>query len=413
MLIATSPRCSPDQQRMESTEEARSDQAAQISSKCYSDISIDKEGNMCKTHAEDKITLQSAIHFATDCTAKDQPKEFHDYQQTNTQRLLCSHSIKPATILSNIRYPTKQTMKSKGEEMISSIEYGEVPPEELHDCLETVGQKEDCNIFLQIAPESEEFPSKVLSVQPEQVQNLTKIATVQSKPGNLQQTSDPRPEQNFNSVKTSSLQPNKFSKLDIKQTATVQSEGQCRSSQVTDALSGKIPDCSESGSVLSVRSCNSLRTATDESEDLKMPLHKPSVLAEKFCDIKSSFLLDLSETEEIEMIQTEHLNLSTFVQRDIYSAGQKGSNVSALLHRSTQEASGPEECLHTTDTVQDQEDSSVHCGQRSSTHFAQFYHTKRTSAVQSDEIYLLSTSDSHWSDSVNANKVAVEGDLIG
>lgn len=415
ILIATSPRCSPDQQQMESTEEAHSDHAVQKSSKCYSDIFTDKEGNMCKKHDEDKITLQSAIHFATDCNTKDQLKEFHDYQQTtNVQPLLCSHSIKTATILSNIQYHTKQTVKSKGEEIISCIDYEEVPSEELHDCLETVGQKEKDNNCLQTAPESEEFPSKVLSVQPEQVQNFTKITAVQSKPGNLRQKSNTKPEQNFNSVSISSLQPNKFCKLDksfkSKHPATVQSEGQCRSSQMTDAQSGKLPDCSVSGNVLSVRSCNSLRTATNESEDLNMPLHKPSVLADRFWDFTSSTSMDLSKTEEIETIQTEHLN---FVHWDIYNAAQKGSNVSALLHRSTQEASSPEECLHTKETAQDQEDSSVHCWQKSSTDFAQFYCTKRTSAVQSNEIYLSSSSDSHWSDSVNANKVAVEGDLIG
>ncbi|XP_017285852.1 obscurin-like protein 1 isoform X3 [Kryptolebias marmoratus] len=411
---ATSPRCSPDQERNKSTEEAHSDQPVQKSLKCYSDIFTDKGGDSYKNHAGDMITPQSAISFTTNCTSKEQPKELYGSQETiKAQPQLCCHSVKSTTILSNVQHHTKQAMKSKGEEFTYSVQHKEVPSEEHHDSLGTVGQKDECCISLQTAPKSEEFTSKVLFFQSEQVQNSLKIPTVQLKPGNLQQISNIQSEQSSNTLQISPVQPNKFCKLDKPfeslHSAAVQSEGQCRSTQKPDELSERLLDCSQSDNVLSVSSHNSLRTVIDQSEDLNIPLHEPSVLSEKFCDFVSSASLDLSKTKEIETFQTEHLNLHTFVKWDnIYNAGQKGSNLSTLLHRSSQEETGQGECLHTTETAQDQEDSTVSCGQSSSINVVDFSYTKKTSTVQSDEIYLSSTSDSHWSGSVNANKVAVE-----
>uniref|UniRef100_A0A3B4WMV1 Ig-like domain-containing protein n=1 Tax=Seriola lalandi dorsalis TaxID=1841481 RepID=A0A3B4WMV1_SERLL len=60
------------------------------------------------------------------------------------------------------------------------------------------------------------------------------------------------------------------------------------------------------------------------------------------------------------------------------------------------------------EATEDQVDSTVNSGQRSSTQCAEPYYIKQASTVQSEEIYLSRTCDSHWSDSVTANKVAVE-----
>lgn len=421
MLIATSPWCSPDQENNKSTEEAHSDQAAQKSSKIYSVISTNKGEDTCKNHTVDEITPQSVVNFVADCTGKEQPKELYDNQQMITaQSIFCSHTNMSTTILPNVQHHTKETMKTKGEEFMCYIQPKQVPSEEHRNSLETFGQKDECCDSLLNELETEKCTSKV-PVQPEQqVQNSMKIPTVQLKPGNLQPTPNTQSVQKPNQVQSSPLRPNKLCKLnkssEFLHTATRQSDSQLIPTQVSDELSEELQDCSQSGGVLFVQSCKSLRTVTDQTEDLNIPLHKPPVLSEKFCDFANFALLDLSKTKEIETFQTEHFNLPAFSKwDDIYTgnAGRRGSDLSVLLHQSSQEATGPEDCLHTTETAQDQEESTGHCGQQLSTNFADFNYTKRISALQSDEMYLSSTTDSHWSDSVNANKVAVKGDLNG
>lgn len=419
MLIATSPWCSPDQEKNKSTEEAHSDQAAQKSSKINSVISTNKGEDTCKNHTVDEITPQSVINFVADCTGKEQPKELYDNQQTiKAQSIFCSHTNMSTTILPNVQHHTKETLKTKGEECMCYIQPKQVPSEEHHNSLETFGQKDECCDSLQNELESENFTSKV-PVQPEQqVQNSMKIPTVQLKPGNLQPTPSTQSVQNPNQLQSAPLRPNKLCKLDkssqFLRTATMQSDSQLNPTQMSDELSERLQDFSQSGGVHFVRSCNSLRTVPDQTEDLNIPLHKPPILSEKCCDFANSASLDLSKTKEIETFQKENFNLPAFSKwDDLYNAGQRGSNLSVLLHQSSQEATGLEDCLHTTETAQDQEDSIGHCGQQISTNFADFNYTKRISALQSDEMCLSSATDSRWSDSVNANKVAVKGDLNG
>nr|XP_054602434.1 obscurin isoform X3 [Nothobranchius furzeri] len=400
---AASPWLCPDQERNESTEEAILEQVIQKSSKCNSGILTDKGGESFTDSEEDIITSQSAYRFSPDCTANNQTTELCGNKQiTKAHTPLASQPVRSTAILSDTQRHIKQTTKSQGEDFVYFVQHGEVPSEERHESLKTAGPTDDCCLSLQTVSESNESISNI-TAQSEHMHYSVKIPAVHLKPDNLLQTSDAVLEQITPVGRNKSCTSDKH--FECLQTSTVLSEGHCESNTMSEAVSEKLLDCSQSSSVLSVRTSDSSRTERDQSWNLNAPLPSSCILSKKFMDFGGSW----SKTKEIESSQTGPLNLSMSVKwGDVYHAGQKELNYSELMAQKSQEVTGQETCHHTTEAAQDQGDHTDYCGQRASSNFADLYYTKKIPSMQADEINLSSTRDSHWSDCVAADKVAVE-----
>lgn len=476
MLIATSPRLSSDQEK-KSTEEAYPVEVDCMSSKCNSGIFGGKRGDTqtYEEHSRHMPTSQSTYECMTDWITTKQPKDLSNNQQTiNAQSPVNCNSVKPTIMQCDTYHHTKQPTESQGEEFIYYIQHAEASSEELDSSLQKAVQTDEFCNFLQTATvESDESTLKALTVQSEELHSSIQMPTVQSELVNPQQTSAAQSEhltnhlqiskvksdKFCNSVKTATLQSEEplkssqtatvqseepFKSLQTAtvqseepfksshtatvqsaepfksfQTAIVQSEELCSSIQMPAVLSGKLLDCLQTETVQSEGPCNSLWTATDQSEELNRPLQTSTVQSEKLCDLPNISLqaLDLYNSKDTEPVQPgEHYNLpqSEYVRLDdLFHTGQGVPNHSEVVYQSIQATAVQAGCHHTMKVTEDQVDSTVNSGKRSSTQFAEPYYVKQASTVQSEEIYLSRTCDSHWSDSVTANKVAVEGDLNG
>ncbi|XP_044072892.1 obscurin isoform X3 [Siniperca chuatsi] len=469
---ATSPRLSSDQEKKKSTEEAYPVDVDCMASKCNSGIFGGKGGDTQtnEEHSRHLPTSQSTNEYMTDWITTKQPKELSNNQQTiNVQSPVYCKSVKPTIMKSDTHHHTKQPTESQGEEFIYYIQHAEASSEELDSSLQTAVQTDEFCNFLQTATvESEESTHKTLTVQSEELHGSIQMLTVQSELGNPLQTftaqsehltnhlqistvnSDTscnslktatiQSEEPFNSSHTATIQSEEpfksshtatvqseepFTSLYIAsvqseeplkslQTAIVQSEELCGSIQMPAVLSGKLLDCLQTETVHSEGPCNPLWTATDQSEELNRPLQTSTVQSEKLGDLPNSAslqTLDLYNSKEAETVQPgEQYNLQSACVRldDLCHTGPAVPNHSEVLCQSLQATTVQPGHHHTMKATEDQVDSTVNSGQRSSTQFAEPYYVKQTSTVQSEEIYLSRTCDSHWSDSVTANKVAVE-----
>lgn len=453
MLIATSPRLSSDQEK-KSTEDACPVEVDCMSSKCNSGTSGGKRGDMtCEEHSRHIPNSQSTYEHMTDRITTKQPKELSDNQRTiNAQSSVYYNSIKPTIMQSDIQNHTTQAKESQGEEFIYYIQHAEAPSEELDSSLETAVQTDDFCNFLQTATvQSEESTQRTLTVQSEALHRSTQMPTVQSELGNpLQsptaqskhytnhlQISTLKSDKSCNTVKTlQSEEPFKSSDIVTVQseelftssrtapvqseepfkslkTAIVQSEELCSSIQMPDVLSVKPFDCLQTENVHSEGPCDSLWTATDQQE-LNRPLQTSTVQSEELGHLPntpSHQSLDLYNSKMAQTVQLgDHYNLRQSALDDFYHPGQAVTSHSEVLYPSMQAKTAQAKCHHPTKATEDQADGTVNSGQRSPTQFAEAYYVKQASTVESEEIYL--SCDIHWSDSVTANKVAVEGDLM-
>ncbi|XP_047456753.1 obscurin-like protein 1 isoform X5 [Mugil cephalus] len=408
---AASPRLSSDQEKNKSTEEAYPVDVIQRFSKCSSGKAGDTE--TCEEHMP---TTQSIHEYMTECVETKQPKELSGNQQiTKAESPLDSYSVKTTTpTQTDTHNHTNQAMKSQGEEFIYCIAHTEDPSGELDNYLQSSVQRDEfCNILKTSTVESEESALKAQTVHSEALHCSVDVLTVQSELGNLPQTSTTMTEYPSTeisdkfcySLKSTSQTEEHFESL---QTADVNSEEQCGSIETFPSFPEKHLDCLQTETLASVGPCNSLWSS--QSEELNTT-QTSTVLSEKLSDVLNSTSLDLCNLKEAKTSQTEHciFGQSLYVRLDDpHHTGQTISNHSEVLCQSSQEETDQAECHPVMETTEDQVHSTVHFGQTSSNHFAEPSYIKQQSTVHSEGIYLSRTCDSDWSDSVTANKVAVE-----
>ncbi|KAK2839511.1 hypothetical protein Q5P01_013251 [Channa striata] len=118
---------------------------------------------------------------------------------------------------------------------------------------------------------------------------------------------------------------------------------------------------------------------------------------------------DHSKPATVQQGELYKLKQSGFIRLDdLCHTEQTAPEHSEVLFQSMQATAIQAKCPDILETTEDQVNNKFYPEQRSSTQFSEPLYTKQASTVQSDEIYLSRTCDSHWSDSVTANKVAVE-----
>lgn len=446
MLIATPPRLSSDQEKNKSTEEAYPVDVEHISPKRHSGIFGSKRGDTqtYEEHPGEMTTPQSTYEYMTDWITTKQSKELSDNQQTITAKsAVYCNSVQPTVMKSDTQHDTKQPTESQGEELIYYIQHAETPPQQLVTSLKAAVQSDEfCNILQTETVASEESNLKTITAQSEELRSSVQMAAVLSELGNPLQSSAAQSRHLTNhlqipkvksdkfcdSIKTATLQSEEpFKSL---QSATLQSEEPFKSLQCTTVqaeelhnstlmpamLSEKLLGCLQTETVHSEEPFNSLQTVADQSEELNRPLQTSTVQSEKLCvfpDTASLQSVELYNSQKAETVQQGgqyNLLQSEFARLDdLYHTGQVVPNQS---EESIQATTVQADCRHMMEATQDHEDCTLNSGPKS-TQFSEPYHVKQISTVQSEEIYLSRTCDSHWSDNVTANKVAVEGDLNG
>lgn len=255
-------------------------------------------------------------------------------------------------------------------------------------------------------------PSQTVTVQSKEPFKSLKTAIVQSEePITSSHAVTVQSEELFTSSHTATVQSEEPFKS---MTAIVQSDELCGSFQMSDALSVKPFDGLQTEHIHSEGHCNSLRTATDQPEELNRPRQTSPVQSKELDDLPNtpSFQsLDSYNSKAAQTVQFgDHYNLQQCALDNLYHTGQAAPSHSEVLYQSMQAITAPAKCHQPMTPTEDQADGIVNSGQRSSTQFAESYNVEETSTAESEEIYL--SCDIHWSDSVTANKVAVEGDLM-
>ncbi|XP_028446800.1 obscurin-like protein 1 isoform X7 [Perca flavescens] len=326
------------------------------------------------------------------------------------------HSTKQIwTVQSELGNPL-QTSTAQSEHLTNHLQISTVKSDKFCNSLKmtTLQSEEPFKSSNTVQPEESFKSSHTATVQPEKSFKSSHTATIQpEEPFKSSPTATVQPEESFKSSHTETVRPEEplqsthsgtlqleepFKTL---QTAIVKSEELCSSIQLPAALSEKLFDWVQTETVHSEGPYNSLWTATDQSEELNRPLQTSTVRL----STASSQSLDLHNSKEAETVQPKkHYNLRKHVRLDDHT-GQAVPNHSKVLYQST---TVPAEWNQTMKASEDQVDQIINSGQRSSTQFAEPQYVKQTSTVQSEEIYLSKIYDSHWSDSVTANKVAVE-----
>lgn len=406
MLIATSPRLSSDQGK-NSTEDAYPVEVDRMSSKYDSGLSSDKTGDMTyEEHSKHIVNIHTPYGHATDRIKTKQPKVLsHNQRKTNAESSIYHSSVKPKTMQSDTQNQAKQAKESQSEEFIYYIQHAEASSEELDSSLETAVQKNGDG-------KSEGSTERTLAGQSEELQMPTvqsrlcyplQSPTIQSKyHTNHLQMSTLKSDKSYDLL---TLQPNNpFKSPDI---ATVTSNEPFTSVHAVNIQSEEFITSSHSETVRSEEALKSFKTAVLQSEEPCSPIKMPDVLTVKPTDCLQTENIHLEESCNLGIVmdQPEELNrLLQAVQSKEFDQGHE------VLYQPMQATIFKADCHHLMKTTEDQADLTVYSGHRSSTKFAEPYNDKQTSTVESEKIYL--SCDIPWSDSVTANKVAVEGDLI-
>lgn len=197
-------------------------------------------------------------------------------------------------------------------------------------------------------------------------------------------------------------------------TATIQSEELCSHTQMSEVQSLKPVDGLKIDSIQSGGSCNSVWNSPDQQGELNKPTDKSPVQSEVLADLPNitfpQSLESISFKAELPIQLKDHYNLHQSALNDLCPTGRAVSSYAEVPHQSVQGTSVQAKC-HPPKSTDDQADGTVSSGKNASSQFAEPYYVKQASIIKSEEIYL--SCDSRWSDSVTANKVAVEGDLNG
>ncbi|XP_016527111.1 obscurin-like isoform X6 [Poecilia formosa] len=345
---ATSPRLSSDQERNMSAEEAYSDQDTQTSPQCNSGTFTGNGGD--EVHVEYTPTPQPIYGSTSHCSTTK------------------SH-FRPIQSEFNLEDPVPSMQINHFEEKITS----QLKPGSLHKTIKTLTGRASNTIQA-----STDQPDKFCAAL---------------------ETGPHQQEEWFELLKGSTVTPEEGSKST--QTTTVQSDRDSGSIQIPAALPEKLLDCPLSGNVLCLRPNDCLRTSTHRPEELNLAKQSSVALSEDL------FPSGLCPNNEAEVFQSEHLTSNTYVKLDEFNyTGQTASNLPELLCLSNKDKTVQQTHHQNLEPVEDQMDQSNHRGESSTVCFPDFYDTKKTS--QSERNYLSRTHDSHWSDNVTANKVAVE-----
>lgn len=194
-------------------------------------------------------------------------------------------------------------------------------------------------------------------------------------------------------------------------TATVQSSKLCSNVQMLNPASVKPFDGLKPKK--SAWPYISAWTPTDYQDELSRPPHALTVQREEFDDLHSTTSLKSLNSITLKTVpqvqQGTQENQEEFALNDLCLTRQTVSSQSGQLIHSTHGAVVPEKYCQTNSTIGKMDDTG-NSEQKASSIFAETC-MKLASTVQSEEIYL--SCDSQWSDSITANKVAVEGDLNG
>ncbi|XP_026152000.1 obscurin isoform X8 [Mastacembelus armatus] len=358
---------------------------------------VESEESNCKNQTVQSEELHSSLQIPTVQsqlgsplqTSTTQSEHFTNHLQISVRSDKLCKSLKKATPQSEEPIPSLCFATPQSEEPIPSL------------CFATPQSEEPIPSLCFATPQSEEpIPSlHFATVQSEEPFKSLVNVTIQS-------------EEPIKSLDTATVQSEE--PLNSSQTAFVPSYELCSSIQST-VQSENLLECIQAKIIHSEGTCNSSWTPTEQSEELNSPLQTSVVQYEKLTDFANTTYpqsLDLYNSKEADTVQPgEQYNLqqSAYVRLDdFYHTGQAVPNHSEGMYNSTQATTVQTEGDHTVEATDDQGDNTVNYGQRSSTQFAELYYIEQASTALSEDIYLSRTCDSHWSDSVTANKVAVE-----
>ncbi|XP_026151995.1 obscurin isoform X3 [Mastacembelus armatus] len=344
---------------------------------------VESEESNCKNQTVQSEELHSSLQIPTVQSQLGSPLQTSTTQSEHFTNHL-QISVRSDKLCKSLKKATPQS-----EEPIPSL------------CFATPQSEEPIPSLCFATPQSEEpIPSlHFATVQSEEPFKSLVNVTIQS-------------EEPIKSLDTATVQSEE--PLNSSQTAFVPSYELCSSIQST-VQSENLLECIQAKIIHSEGTCNSSWTPTEQSEELNSPLQTSVVQYEKLTDFANTTYpqsLDLYNSKEADTVQPgEQYNLqqSAYVRLDdFYHTGQAVPNHSEGMYNSTQATTVQTEGDHTVEATDDQGDNTVNYGQRSSTQFAELYYIEQASTALSEDIYLSRTCDSHWSDSVTANKVAVE-----
>ncbi|XP_027136607.1 obscurin isoform X2 [Larimichthys crocea] len=329
------------------------------------------------------VTVQSQLGDPLQ-TSTEQSERLTNHLQISTVK--SDKSLKTATLQSEEPFKSSHTATVQLEEPFKSSHTTTVQSEEPFKSSHTAT----------VQLEEPFKSSHTTTVQSEEPFKSSHTATVQSaEPFTSLHVATVLSEESFKSLKT----------------AIVQSEQLFSSIQIQDVLSEKSLDCLQTETVHSEGSCNSIWTPNDQSVESNRPVQTSRVQSEKpgdLPDTASLQSLDLYNSKEAETVPpVDRYNLQQSAL-DLCHTGQGGPNHSEVRYQSMWATTVQAKSNHNMKATEDQIDAPLNSGQRSSILFGEPCCNKQASTVQSEEIYLSRTCDSHWSDSVTANKVAVE-----
>lgn len=185
----------------------------------------------------------------------------------------------------------------------------------------------------------------------------------------------------------------------------------CSLAEICDVRSVKDLQHLQDKSIKSDGHCDPLHTAKDQPEDVFSSPYTSAVQSKEYgylSNAPSSHTMKLCASKMAQTVQTEdNFDLQPPVMDDLIETRQA---MSCYSNVPCQSLKAKAECQQTTKAIENHQDCTVEPTRKSPTQFAESYSAKQASTGNSEEIYL--SCDSHWSDSVTANKVAVEGDLM-
>ncbi|XP_056280837.1 obscurin isoform X3 [Pseudoliparis swirei] len=395
---------------------------------------VESEESALKTLIAQSEKLKSSLQMPTahsdpgdplhTLTTQSQHLDNHLQISTVISNKLCN-SLKTTSLQSQDPIKSSQTATVQSDESFKSTHTTSVQSEEPFKCPQpaTVQSDELCSSIQMPAVLSKKLFDRLqtASFHSEGPCTSFKTATVQS-------------EEHFKSSRTETAQSEEPSKSTD---TTVQSEEPSKTSKTATVKSGKPFKSSRFETVQSKKPFKSLKTALVQTDKLCSAIQMPVVHSEGFCHSLTDQSVEFNRNQQTSTDHSKKLNdLCNTVHPqsldsndaamvkprkdhnlrqsararldDIDHTGQTVPDHAEGLYLSREAQPGPAECHHTTKPSEDQVDSRVNSGQRPSTQCAETHYIEQAPTVQSEEIYLSRTCDSHWSDSVTANKLAVE-----
>lgn len=403
-----------------------------IQSQHTSTVESNKSCNSLKNESLQSQDLFQSVH-----TAAGQSEEPPMFSRTATVQSegLCSSTLMPAVVSKNI-FDCLQTEHKHSEQPFKTFRTANVQSEEpcKFSQQETVQAGEPCKFSHNATVKSEELGSSTQMIavmskklldcvqtetfQSEEPCNSFRVATAQSKdpskssqrvPAQSSQTATVKPGEGFKPSCSETVQSeDNFKSL---KSAMVQSKERFSSTQMPAVLSEERIDCSQMEIVNSEGSITSIWSATNQSVELNRNQQTTNAHSEELTALRNTVYPQLLDSKNAGRRHHNLQQLTYAGSDDLHHTGQIAPNNTEGLYQSNHAQPGHTECHHTMKASEDQIDPRVTAWQRSSIQCAEPHCIKQASTVQSEEIYLSRTCDNHWSESVTANKVAVEGDL--